>query len=159
MGNATGGQVLLALDNGKLLCRSHVKVVTMTAEVIARVNHLGRTKTSLLTFQNRSGEEIGKGNMLDCVHNDSMTGELPDVVDNVTGVIQPYKEYVYKWNMGVPENLVEVEVQEGDGHIDQVMVTTKNPFSGVEDTSERILLSHFWTKPHIQHLNKKMTGL
>ena len=72
--------------------------------------------------------------MLNCVHNDSNTGEDPDVVDNVTGVIQPYKEYVDEWNMGVPENLVEV--QEGDGHIDQVMGTTKNPFSGVEDTSE-----------------------
>jgi hypothetical protein len=51
-----------------------------------------------------------------------------------TGVIQPYKEYVDEWNMGVPENLVEV--QEGDGHIDQVMGTAKNPFSGVEYTSE-----------------------
>ena len=58
------GQVLLARDLGKLLCWSHVKVSTMTAEVIAQVNHLGRNKTSLLTFQNRSGEEIGKGNML-----------------------------------------------------------------------------------------------
>jgi len=115
---------------------SHVKVVTMTAEVISQVNHLGRNKTSLvLTFQNRSGEEIGKGNMLNCIHNNSSnTGEDPDVVDNLTGVIQPYEEYVDKWNMGVPENLVEV--QEGDGHIDQVMETTKNPFSGVEDTLE-----------------------
>ena len=52
MGNATGGQVLLALNTGKLLRRSHVKLVTMTAEVIAQVNHLGRDKTSLLTFQN-----------------------------------------------------------------------------------------------------------
>ena len=51
-------------------------------------------------------------------------------------MIRPYKEYVDEWNMGVPENSVEVEVQEGDGHIDQVMGTTKNPFSGVEDTSE-----------------------
>ena len=55
-------------------------------------------------------------------------------MDNVTGVIQPYKEYVDKWNMGVPENLVEV--QEGDGHISQVMGTIKNTFSGVEDMSE-----------------------
>jgi len=90
MGNATGGQVLLALDTGKLLRRSHVKVVTMTAEVIARVNHLGHDKTSLLTFQNRSGEEIGEGNMPNCVNNNSDTGENSDVVDNVTGVIQPY---------------------------------------------------------------------
>jgi hypothetical protein len=35
MGNETGGQVLLALDTGKLLRWSHVKVVTMTADVIA----------------------------------------------------------------------------------------------------------------------------
>ena len=35
MGNATGGQVLLALDTGKLLRWSNVKVVTMTTEVIA----------------------------------------------------------------------------------------------------------------------------
>ena len=39
--------------------------------------------------------------------------------------------------MGIPEDLVEVEVQGGDGHINQdVMGTTKNPFSGVKDTSE-----------------------
>ena len=104
MGNATGGQVLLALDTRKLLRRSHVKVVTMTFEFIAQVNHLGSDKTSLLTFQNRRGEEIGEGNMLNCVNNGSNTGEDPDVVDNVTGVFQPYKEYVDKWNMGVPEN-------------------------------------------------------
>ena len=36
--------------------------------------------------------------------------------------------------MGVKENFVEV--QEGEGHIDQVMGITKNPFSGVEDTSQ-----------------------
>ena len=35
MGNATDGQVLLELDTGKLLRWSHVKVVSMTAEVIA----------------------------------------------------------------------------------------------------------------------------
>jgi hypothetical protein len=55
MRNAMGGQVLLALNTRKLLRRSHVKVVTMTAEVIAKANHLGRNNTSLLTFQNRSG--------------------------------------------------------------------------------------------------------
>ena len=65
--------------------------------------------------------------MLNCIHSNRYTGEDPDVVDNVTGVIQPYKEYVDKWNMGVPENLVEV--QEGDNHINQVMGITKNLFS------------------------------
>ena len=34
MGNAMGGQVLLALDTGKLLRPSHVRVVTMTPEVV-----------------------------------------------------------------------------------------------------------------------------
>jgi hypothetical protein len=88
MGNATGGRVLLVLDTVKLLRRSHVKVVTMTTEVIAQVNHLGRNETSLLTFQNRSGEEIGKGNMLNCVNNNSNTGENPDIVNNVTRLSQ-----------------------------------------------------------------------
>ena len=69
----------------------------MTAEVVAQVNHLGRRETSLLTFQNRSDKEMGKGNMLNCIHNNSNTGENPDVVDDITGVIQPYKEYVDKW--------------------------------------------------------------
>ena len=109
----------------------------MTAEVVAQVNHLRRGKTSLLTFQNRSGKEIGEGNMLNLVHNSSNTGEKPNVVDDATGVIQPYEEYVDKWSVGIPEDLVEVEVQVGDGHIDQdVMGKTKNPFLGVEDTSE-----------------------
>ena len=60
MGNETGGRVLMALDTGKLIRRAHVKVLPMTAEVIARVNYLGRGKTSLFTFTNRHGEEIGK---------------------------------------------------------------------------------------------------
>ena len=59
MGNATGGQVLLALNTGKLLHRSHVKLVTMIAEGIAQVNHLSRKETSLLTFQNR-GRRLAK---------------------------------------------------------------------------------------------------
>ena len=60
MGNNTGGCVLLALDTGKLIRQSHVKVIPMTAEVIARVNHLGRGKKSLLTFQNKRREDIGE---------------------------------------------------------------------------------------------------
>ena len=67
-------------------------------------------------------------------NNNNNTGENPDIANNVTGAIQPYKEYVDKWNMGFQENLFEV--QEGDSHINQVMGATKNPFSGVEDTSE-----------------------
>ena len=134
-GTKTGGQVLLALLIGKLLRQLHVKFVTMTTEVITRVNYLGRDETSLLTLQNRSGKEIGKGNMLNHGHNDSKTGENPGIVDDVTRVIQPYKEYVDKWNVGIPEELVKAEVQDGDGHINQdAMGTTKNTFSGVEDT-------------------------
>ncbi len=60
MGNATGGRVFMALDTGKLIRRSHAKVIPMTAEIISQVNHLGRDKTSLLTFQNRRGEDIGE---------------------------------------------------------------------------------------------------
>ena len=42
-----------------------------------------------------------------------------------------------KWNVGVIEDLVEVEVQGGDGHINQdIIVTTENSFSGGEDSSE-----------------------
>ena len=48
--------------------------------------------------------------MINCVNNDSDAGGDPDIVDNIKGVIQPYEEYVDKWNMGVPENLV-VEFQ------------------------------------------------
>ena len=68
----------------------------MTAEVIAQVDHLGRNKKFLVTFQNRNGKEIGKENMLSHVQNDRNTCENPDIVDNVTGVIQPYKECVDK---------------------------------------------------------------
>ena len=67
--------------------------------------------------------------MLNCVHSNSNTGENPDVDDNVTGVIQPYKEYVDKRKVGIPEDSFEVEVQGCDSHIDQdVMGITKNPF-------------------------------
>ena len=51
MGNKTGGRVLMALDTGKLIRRSHAKVIPMTAEIIARVNYLRRGESSLLTFQ------------------------------------------------------------------------------------------------------------
>ena len=53
MGNDTDGCVLMALDTGKLIRRSHAKVIPMTDKVIARVNYLGQGKASLLNFQNR----------------------------------------------------------------------------------------------------------
>ena len=59
MGNETGGCVLMALNTGKLIRRSHARVITMTAEIIAQVNYLGRGEASLLNFQNRRGEDIG----------------------------------------------------------------------------------------------------
>ena len=59
-GNETNGRVLMALDTRKLIRRSHARVIPMTAEIIARVNYLGRGEASLLTFQNRRGEDIGE---------------------------------------------------------------------------------------------------
>ena len=53
MGNNTGGRVLMALETGKLIRRSHAKVIPMTAKIIVRVNYLGQGENSLLTFQNR----------------------------------------------------------------------------------------------------------
>ena len=116
MGNDTGGRVLLALDTGKLIRRSHVKVIPMTAEVIARVNHLGRGEKSLLTFQNKRGEDIGERtvNRVDVVESDVQLIERDmkgheydaannlDVVDDVTGVDSPYEVYVDEWNKDVP---------------------------------------------------------
>ena len=77
----------------------------MTAKIIARVNHLGRDKTSLLTFQNRQGEDIGERTVnrinadesgvqpieYDILKNTEDTENL-DVVDDVTGVDSPYEE-------------------------------------------------------------------
>ena len=99
MGNETGGRVLMALDTGKLIRRSHAEVIPMTAEVISWVNYLGQGKKSLLTFQNRQGEDIRertvnrinanksgvqpiKYNILETVEDT----ENLDVADDVTGV-------------------------------------------------------------------------
>ena len=56
----SSNSVLMALDTRKPIRRSHAKVIPMTAEVIAWVNYLGQGKKSLLTFQNRRGEDIGE---------------------------------------------------------------------------------------------------
>ena len=58
--NDTGGCMIMALNTGKLIRRLHAKVILMTAKVIAWVNYLGRGKKTLLTFQNRRGEDIGE---------------------------------------------------------------------------------------------------
>ena len=122
MGNATGGHIVLSLDTGKLLRPSHVTVVTMTEAVVARVNFLGRGEKSLLTFQNRKGEEIGESLRLNRRSDENSTDEMVDLeeregysdtVEHVTGVESPYEEYVDEWNE-VPEDSVEREVQGGD---------------------------------------------
>ena len=85
MGNETGGRMLMALDTGKLIRRSHARVIPITAKVIARVNYLGRGEKSLLTFQNRRGEDIrertvnqvdeDKSDVLPIEHNFLETGD------------------------------------------------------------------------------------
>jgi hypothetical protein len=131
MGNETGGRVLLALDTGKLIRRSHARVIPMTEEIIARVNYLGRGEASLLTFQNRRGEDIGERtvNRVDTVDLDAQPEGYDmledtnlDVVDDVAGVDSPYEEYVDEWNKDVPEI--------GNDAIDQVHDDT-----GVHDKS------------------------
>ena len=59
-GNDMGGCVLMALDTSKLIRWSHSKVIPMTAKAIAPVNYLRQGEKSLLMFQNRRGEDIGK---------------------------------------------------------------------------------------------------
>jgi hypothetical protein len=140
MGNETGGCVLLALDTGKLIRRSHARVIPMTAEIIARVNHLGRGETSLLTFQNRRGEDIGERTVnqinadesgvlpieYDMFENTENTENL-DVVDDVTVVDSPYEEYVDDWNNDVQ---ADYDPDGGDDAIDQVYEDT-----GVHDAT------------------------
>ena len=121
MRNDTGGCVLMALDTGKLIRRSHAKVIPMTAKVIARVNYLGQGEKSLLTFQNRRGEDIGERtlnqvnaddsdvqliehNLLDNGNADGNSEIDLDVVNDVTGVDTPYKENVDEWNKDVLKN-------------------------------------------------------
>jgi hypothetical protein len=97
--------VLLALDSGKLIRRAHAKVIPMTAEVIARVNHLGRDESTLFTFTNRRGEEVGertlnriKGSNEEIEHDmhdvgDAGDGINPnlDVVADPPGIGSPYR--------------------------------------------------------------------
>ena len=125
MGNDSGGRVLLALDSGKLIRQAHAKVIPMTVEVITRVNHLGRDESTLFTFTNRRGEEVGERTLNRIegsndeiehdMHNvgvarDGINPNL-DVVDDVAGVDSPYEPYVDDWNDDVPTN--------GDDAIDQ----------------------------------------
>ena len=159
MGNNTGGRVLLALDTGKLIRRSHVKVIPMTDEVIARVNYLGRGEKSLLTFQNRRGEDIGERtvNRVDTVESDVQLIEHDmlqtsdagggaetdlDVVDDVTGVDNPYEEYVDEWNKDVSPD--------GDEAIDQVYESqTGEPDTGVYEATDEAFEQEMEFEPTI----------
>ena len=58
-GNLSGGQVFLALDTGHTITRHQWVVLPMPPAVIARVNILGRTEPSILTFTDRQGRDIG----------------------------------------------------------------------------------------------------
>ena len=117
MGNDTVRRVLMTLNTGKLIRRAHARIVPMTTEVIARVNYLGREETSLFTFTNRRGEEVGerilnqvkesiKGPIEHNAHEIGNSGDGSnsnlDVVDDVTGVDSPYEQYVDEWNNHVP---------------------------------------------------------
>ena len=74
----------------------------MTAEIIARVNHLGHGETFLLTFQNRRGENIGERTINQIEENESevlpieydMLKNTENLVDDATGVESPYKEMI-----------------------------------------------------------------
>jgi hypothetical protein len=142
MGNETGGRVLMALDTGKLIRRSHARVIPMTAEIIARVNYLGRGEPSLLTFQNRRGEDIGErtvnrieeseSDVLPIEHDMLESPEITeDLVDDATGVESPYEEYVDEWNdMDVPRN--HEGVPEGGDDTDQAHEDRGVPESAFE---------------------------
>ena len=86
-------------------------VIPMTAKVIAWVNYLGQGEKSLLTFQNRRGDDIGgrtanrigadKSDVQPIKYNMPKTDSAVDnteinldVVDDITGVDSLYKEYV-----------------------------------------------------------------
>ena len=58
-GNLSGGQVFLALDTGHTITRHQWAVLPMPPAVIARVNVLGKAESSILTFTDRQGHEIG----------------------------------------------------------------------------------------------------
>ena len=51
----------MALDTGKLIRRSHAKVIPMTAEVIAQVNYLGQGKKPFSLFRTGKERISGKG--------------------------------------------------------------------------------------------------
>jgi hypothetical protein len=114
----------------------------MTQEVINRVNYLGRGEKSLLTFQNRRGEEIGERSVLNQVVEDDTLEPIEndmveigvdtnlDVVDDVTGVDNPYEEYVDEWNKDVPAD--------GDDTINQAKGNNYNSDTGVIDEEMKL---------------------
>jgi len=91
----------------------------MTTEVIAWVNYLGRDESTLFTFTNRRGEEVGERTLNrvevlndepveHVVHNIGDAGDGGnsnlDVVNDVAGVDSPYEPYVDDWNNDVLTN-------------------------------------------------------
>jgi hypothetical protein len=58
-GNLSGSQILLALDTGHTITWHQWVVLPMPPAVIARVNLLGKTEPSILTFNDWHGQEIG----------------------------------------------------------------------------------------------------
>ena len=111
-----------------------MKVMVLTAEAIARVNYLSRGKTLVLLVQNKYGKNIREETQLN--HGKEICGQLAiehtennctvsftvnedstvqyedganlDVVNDVTGVEKPYKDYVDEWNVGMLEDLGKV---------------------------------------------------
>ncbi len=58
-GNLSGGQLFLALDSGQTIVRHQLVVLPVPPAVIDRVNLLGINESSILTFTNRHGQDIG----------------------------------------------------------------------------------------------------
>jgi hypothetical protein len=58
--NLSGGQIFLALDTGATMIRHQWVVLPMPSSVIDCVNFIGRCESSILTFTNRHGQDIGE---------------------------------------------------------------------------------------------------
>jgi hypothetical protein len=57
--NLSDGQLFLALDTGTIVTRHQWVALPMPLLVIDRVNFLGQHESSILTFTNRHGQNIG----------------------------------------------------------------------------------------------------
>lgn len=77
-GNLSGGQVFLTLDTAQTVVRHQWVELPMPAEVIARVNFLGKQEPSMLTFTNRRGEDIGEHIYDGLAGNSTNDGSIPE---------------------------------------------------------------------------------